>query len=192
MRKNKTFITLAFSVLAALVLAPSMASAQNYLEFDVAEDGTRFAFQQEPLLDNGFPAYGNPFVTTGYLYPKYRLSRDASGNVNGVNANGTPQWPNDVRGLWHCRGWFIGDGANTVSGPWTITNTIYQITSGSLRGEITTDGLELVDIDVQGERAITGGTDDFERARGEQFQTLLGFNQTGGVGLRVLLKVYRN
>jgi hypothetical protein len=188
---RKTLITLAFSILAAVIIAPAVASAQNIIEFDVAEDGTRFVFQNEPLLANGFPAYGNPFVTTGYLYAKNRLTVDASGTVNGVNANGTPQFPNDVKGLWHCRGWFIGDGANTVTGPWTISHQLYQITTGSLQGEISTDGVELVDIGVQGERAIIGGTDDFEKARGEQFQTLLGFNVTGGVGLRILIRVFR-
>lgn len=189
---RKTLITLAFSILATLVIAPTLASAQNIIEFDVAEDGTRFVFQNEPLLANGFPDYGNPFVTTGYLYAKNRLSVDSSGTVNGVNANGTPQFPSDVKGFWHCKGWFIGDGAATVTGPWTITSQLYDINVGTYRGDIATEGLELADIGGNGiDRSITGGTDDFERARGEQKQVVLGFNQTGGVGLRVTIKVYR-
>jgi hypothetical protein len=188
---RKTLITFAFAVLAALVVAPGAASAQNTQEnlfFDVAEDGTRFSFDEAPLLPNGFPAYGNPFVTIGYLYNSGRLTVDSSGTVNGVNANGTPQFPNDVKGTWHCRGWFIGDGAATLTGAWDITHQIYDITG---KGQIMTDGLELVDIGVQGDRAVTGGTDLYHRSSGEQRQTLLGFNQTGGVGLRVHIRVFR-
>lgn len=187
---RKILITLAFSVLA-IAATSGLASAQNSLEnlyYDVAEDGIRFVFDDAPLLENGFPAYGNSFVTIGYLYNWGKLSVNGSGEVNGVNANGSPQFPNDVKGLWHCRGWFIGDGADTLTGAWTLTHQLYQING---KGEIATDGVELVDIGVQGTRAITGGTDRYKRASGEQKQTLLGFNQTGGVGLRVHLRVYR-
>jgi hypothetical protein len=193
MRKNKTLITFSLSVLAVLALAPAVASAQNTFEtlnFDVAENGFKFSFQQEPLESNGFPAYGNPFVTTGYLYAANTLTVGANGLVNGVNADGSPQFGGNTRkGDWHCSGWFIGpQGANTTSGAWTNTVTLYQIFN---RGEIATQGLELATINALGVRAITGGTSDFRRASGTQEQRLLGFNQTGGVGLRVTIKVYR-
>ena len=193
MRTNKNLITLALSVLAVLVLAPAVASAQNTFEtlnFDVAENGLQFSFQQEPLESNGFPAYGNPFVTTGYLYSANALTVGGNGVVNGVNADGSPQFSGSTRkGTWHCSGWFIGpDGANTATGPWTNTVTLYQING---RGEISTAGLELSDINVTGTRSVTGGTGDFRRASGTQEQKLIGFNQTGGVGLRVTLKIWR-
>jgi hypothetical protein len=193
MRKNKNLITFAFSVLAALALAPSVASAQNTYEelyFDVAENGFKFAFQQEPLESNGFPAYGNPFVTTGYLYSAGTLTVNGSGVVNGVNADGSAQFSGSTRkGTWHCTGWFIGpQGANTTTGAWTNTVTLYQITG---KGEIATAGLELSDLNVTGTRAVTGGTSTYKRASGTQEQKLIGFNQTGGVGLRVTLKIFR-
>jgi hypothetical protein len=193
MRTNKTSITFVFPLLAALLLAPAVASAQNNydeLEFDVAENGLKFSFQSEPLESNGFPAYGNPFVTTGYLYSAGTLSVDSSGVVNGVNADGSPQFGGNTRkGTWHCSGWFIGpDGANTVEGPWTNTVTLYQING---KGEISTAGLELSDIGVTGTRSVTGGTGWYKRVSGTQEQTLLGFNQTFGVGLRVKLKIFR-
>lgn len=193
MRKNRTLITFAFSVLAAVSLAPALASAQsNYeeLDFDVAENGLKFAFQQEPLESNGFPAYGNPFVTTGYLYAEGTLSLNGSGVVNGVNADGSAQFSGSTRkGSWHCSGWFIGpQGANTATGPWTHTITLYQITG---KGEIATQGHELSDIGITGTRSVTGGTGWYKRVSGTQEQKLIGFNQTGGVGLEVTLKIFR-
>ncbi len=193
MRTNKNLITLALSVLATLALAPAVASAQNTYEelyFDVAENGLKFSFQQEPLESNGFPAYGNPFVTTGYLYSSGALTVAPNGSVNGVNADGSAQFGGSTRkGSWHCSGWFIGpEGGNTATGPWTNTVTLYQITG---KGEISTAGLELSDIGVTGTRSVTGGTGTYKRVSGTQEQRLLGFNATGGVGLRVTLKIFR-
>ena len=72
---------------AALVLATvtagavSIASASDgnrhrprNLEVDIAEDGTRFVIDEAPVFDDGFPAYGNPFVTQGYIYPAGTLT----------------------------------------------------------------------------------------------------------------------
>jgi hypothetical protein len=190
MRQNKNLLSLILAV-AVLALTPAVASAQNYyetLEYEVAEDGLRFSFDEAPLLDNGFPAYGNPFVTIGYMYPKNTLSVDSSGTVNGVNADGSPQFPTKVKGTWHCRGWFIGEGAATTTGPWDITHQLYEING---RGSITTDGTELADIEVWGSRSVTGGTGYYKRVSGEQSQAIIGFNQTGGVGLRIKFNIFR-
>ncbi|HWN66604.1 MAG TPA: hypothetical protein VNM90_03130, partial [Haliangium sp.] len=113
-----------------------------------------------------------------------------NGSVNGVNSNGTPQFGGSTRkGDWHCTGWFIGpQGGNTSVGPWTNTVTLYQING---KGEISTAGLELSDIGVTGTRSVTGGTGTYKRVSGTQEQRLLGFNATGGVGLRVTLKIFR-
>ena len=50
-------------------------------EFEVAEDATRFAFDDEPVFDDGMPGYGNPFVTQGYIYeaghPRRRRRRQS-------------------------------------------------------------------------------------------------------------------
>jgi hypothetical protein len=40
------------------------------LRFDIAEDPTRFVFSKEHVHPDGLPAYGNFFVTQGYLYPE--------------------------------------------------------------------------------------------------------------------------
>lgn len=54
---------------------------------------------------------------------------------------------------------------------------------------IITAGYELADIDVAIARAITGGSGDYKTARGESAQTLLGFNASQGVNLRVQIEV---
>jgi hypothetical protein len=156
------------------------------LEFDVAEAGTRFSFDETPAFEDGLPAYGTEFVTQGYLYPAGTLD-----DSNGVLPDGSPEFPDLVEGEWTCRGWFIGDGAHTTTGPWVITAQVFSI--GDTPGETTiiTDGYELSDAGEEVARAIVGGTGRYRLAAGTQYQTLLGFNGSEGVNLRVRLDVAR-
>ena len=71
---------------AALMALPHMALADAPKAFDVAEDITRFVFAAAPVFDDGLPAYGNAFVTQGYIYPAGTLSNGAEG-VNPVVAD---------------------------------------------------------------------------------------------------------
>ena len=148
------------------------------LRFDVAEDATRFIFADQPVHEDGMPAYGNAFVTQGYIYPEGTLD-----GTNGVLADGSPEFPDLVLGEWTCRGWFIGDGAHTTTGAWVITTQVYSFDDAVL----ISDGYEIADIDVPSERAITGGTGPYATAGGEGEQILLGFNATEGVNLRFTL-----
>lgn len=91
-------------------------SNSQVLRFDIAEDATRFVFDDAPLLSNGFPAYGNSFVTQGYIYPAGTLN-----GSNGVNLDGSPEFPALVQGRWVCRGWFINpEGAAAASGEFVL------------------------------------------------------------------------
>lgn len=170
---------------------------QRNLKFDVAESGPKFVFDEAPLLNSGpnagFPAYGNPFVTQGYIYPHGTLT-----DSNGVNAeDGSPEFPELVIGIWTCRGYFIGNGADTVSGPWVITTQHYEFYDQagyspdkySTRRNLVTDGYELVDKNVPGLRAVTGGTGPYRFSRGQAEQILLGHNQSEGVNLRFKVRV---
>jgi hypothetical protein len=154
------------------------------LRFDVAENGRRFVFDETPLFDDGAPAYGNEFVTEGYIYPFGMLN-----GTNGVNADGSPEFPDKVIGKWVCRGWHVGEGAKTVTGPWVVTHQLYDFADQPGRVSLATDGFELVDLNVPIQRAIIGGTGQYAQARGEATQTMLGFNQTLGVVLRFELRV---
>lgn len=156
----------------------SVTGDDGTLRFDVAEDATRFVFAEQPVHDDGLPAYGNAFVTQGYIYPDGTLD-----GTNGVLADGRPEFPELVLGEWTCRGWFIGDGAHTTTGAWVITTQVYTFSDAIL----ITEGAEVADIDVPAARAITGGTGPYASVGGEGDQVILGYNATEGVDLRFTL-----
>jgi len=160
--------------------ANDLLSGPHAFTVDVAENGNRFVFDETPVYPNGLPAYGGEFVTEGYLYPGGTLN-----GSNGVNQDGTPEFPNLVIGRWTCRGWHIGDGALTVTGPWVITNQLFDLGEEFGSRSITNEGYELVDLNTPFKRAITGGTGRFDKARGDSTQIFLGFNSSNGVVLRV-------
>jgi hypothetical protein len=192
--KSGKRIPLIIAVLTIAIVTTAMAipplveqpvhANTTVLKFDVAEDATRFVFDDAPVLDNGLPAYGNAFVTSGYLYEYGTLN-----GSNGVQPDGSPQFPDKVVGYWICRGWFIGEGAHTQSGAMVVTTQYFQIGDGPGGETIITDGVEIADLNQIVYRAITGGTGPYSNARGQGSQELLAFNQTEGVNLRVELAV---
>jgi hypothetical protein len=161
-------------------------AADGVLRFDMAEDGTHFVFDPDLTDGDGMPGYGTSFVTRGYLYPAGTLIEG-----NGVNADGSPEFPDQVLGEWICRGWFVGEGLGTTTGAMVVTSQLYSF--GATPGEamISSDGYELADVGVEVARAITGGTGSFVGAGGEARQILLGFNATEGVNLQYELELER-
>jgi len=166
---------------------------KTVIEVDIVENPRKFSFDETPVFEDGSPAYGSEFITQGFIYPKGTLEIG-----DGVDADGNPQFPDLVMGTWFCRGWHVGNGARTETGPAVITNQIFNFGEKFGAKTITTDGLELADIGEPVKRAITGGTGHFKRAKGEQVQILEGLNQFEteqgallGVKLQVKLKVYR-
>src|SRR5215467_12772636 len=153
------FVSLALvtvTLLAYGASAPAAArSAEDteILKFDIAENGTSFVPAEKPVFGDGQPAYGNPFITEGYIYPAGTLN-----GSNGTLKNGAPEFPDKVLGNWICRGWHIGDGAHTKTGPWTVTTQIFDLGKQPGITMLVSDGFELVDMHVPFERAITGGT----------------------------------
>ncbi|MBK8024684.1 MAG: hypothetical protein IPK19_25485 [Chloroflexi bacterium] len=185
MIRNRVFkgiVLLVVALLAlgavAVVLAQSETAPQT-IRVEVAEDGMRFVFGQDHLFDDGMPAYGTPFVTQGYLYPEGTLN-----GSNGVNEDGSPEFPDQVIGQWNCYGYMIGDGAPSTTGQWVISTQIYTLYEHD-NAIVVTNGYELADLNVPAARAISGGTGAFSTARGEQSQTLLGFTPAMGVNLSV-------
>src|SRR5262249_3667893 len=68
-------------------------SDEKIIRFEVSENAKRFVFDETPLFDDGAPTYGNEFVTEGYIYPAGTLN-----GTNGVNPDGSPEFPNKVIG----------------------------------------------------------------------------------------------
>jgi hypothetical protein len=208
MRRNRlsTAFALASAMACWAVDAPSAAAQEvqleqaqrhRFLRVEVAENGTLFVPDTEPVVD-GLPAYGGEFITSGYLYPDGTLTcsvvdpETGALGCNGVNADGSPEFPDKVIGTWTCRGWHVGDGAFTESGAWVATSQIFSFTPEiaqeyGLR-TITTDGFESPE-PVQVRRAVTGGTGIFSGVSGEQLQTFLGWNPSVGVSLEVRFRL---
>ena len=199
----KLLITL--MVLMYLMITPAHADSnkrgignffgfgKTVIEVDIVENPRKFSFDETPVFEDGSPAYGGEFVTQGFIYPKGTLEMG-----DGVDAEGNPQFPDLVMGTWFCRGWHVGNGARTETGPVVVTHQIFNFGEKFGAKTITTDGVELADIGKPVKRAITGGTGRFRRAKGEQVQILEGLNQFEteqgpliGVKLQVKLKVYR-
>ncbi len=168
--------------------------------FEVVEFGDRFAFDDAPLDEAGFPSYGNPFITQGVIYPAGTITRFEDGTTNGViveidaegNTVAKPEFPEKVLGTWICRGTVFGkNGFNVASGPVVDTTQLYDF--NEISGEfgalsIVSEGLELIDVDRAIKRALTGGTGRYKRIRGEVEQTLVGVNSSEGFTLSFQLK----
>ncbi|MBV7339112.1 hypothetical protein KFU94_65035 [Chloroflexi bacterium TSY] len=191
MNINRLFVAavaMLMLVLAACtpVVMSVEAAPQNtqVLEFDVAEDMNRFIFDQDVVYDDGLPADGSSFITRGYLYEAGTL--DGS---NGVNPDGSPEFPDKVIGEWVCQGYMINDAGHATGGVWVFSSQFFQFGDEPGAQTITTQGYELADVDVAIARAITGGSGEYSTARGESTQTLLGLNATEGVNLRVQINI---
>jgi hypothetical protein len=162
------------------------------MEVDIAENGRRFVFDEAPVFDDGMPAYGNPFVTQGYIYPAGTLSEG-----NGVNPDGSPEFPDKVIGEWSCEGFFIGDGAHTTEGAWVYTTQLFAFGDDPDTGAetIVVTGYEGSEPGELVNGAVTGGTGRYSTSRGEADQELLGFNNgqlpTMGINKTVIFELER-
>ena len=156
----------------------SAAHAGDLTSFDVAEDLSRFVWSSAPVFEDGMPAYGNAFITQGYIYEDGTLDS----GVEGTLADGSPAFPDKVIGTWTCDGFFVGDGARTTTGAMVITRQVFEFHTGEV---LINQGAELADINVPATRVITGGTGQFKGLSGEMTQKLLGMSD--GYGVRLLI-----
>ena len=147
---------------------------------DIACNGTTFQFVG--ATSGGAPAKGDTFVVKGYIYPAGTFKK--YGATSGVNADGSPQFPNLVIGIWSCRGWFLQDFATAKTGPFVATTQMYDFsTDGFAKQSLTSDGLELADQNVKITRAIVGGTGSYAGSKGQVEQQSIGLNATGLLNL---------
>jgi hypothetical protein len=177
----------AYQPLDALPVAEEEARPVEMLEFDVSEDMTRFVFDKDVAYEDGLPADGSAFITRGYLYESGTLNGDG----DGVNEDGTPQYPDKLIGEWICSGYMINDAGHATGGVWVFSTQFFQFGDTPGGQTLVTQGYELADVGVAISRAITGGTGAYKAARGEGTQTMLGLNATDGVNLRVVLEVQK-
>lgn len=148
------------------------------LTVEVSENGHDFVFADSPVIEDGplagAPAFGNAFVTRGYLYPEGTL--DGS---NGVNPDGSPEFPDEVIGEWLCSGYFIGeDGLATTEGAMVFSTQVFSFGDDHESGEetIVVVGQEGAAVGDPVTGAVTGGSGRYASARGQAVQTLTGVN----------------
>jgi hypothetical protein len=154
------------------------------LAFDMAEDFTRFVFDPDIVREDGFPDHGSPFITQGYLYPAGTLD-----NTDGINPDGSPEFPDKVVGTWNCRGWIYGDIMNEDGLPTAVTTQIFQLGEKYSHQTIISEGFEFMAPGSVFSRAITGGTGDYQGASGQQTQEILGINEFMGMAMRFELQL---
>lgn len=142
---------------------------------DVAEDFTLFKPTLVKPTDTQ-PERGSFFVTEGNIYP--------GGTIKGDGLDFDPN-SDGALGRWFCRGTHLVSATEfPTAARGVLTAQLYLFPDESR--SITTEGLEG---NVPVLRAVTGGTGLFSGYIGEQKQELLGFNATGGVNLRVTIKL---
>lgn len=195
MIRRNSLIALAFvAIMGSVALTGIQGSrAQDAVEdnsrvttvaFDVAEDMSRFVYDQDVAHEDGMPAHGSSFITQGYLYPAGTLT-----TTNGVLADGSPEFPDKVLGTWACRGWFVEEGAHATSGPAVLTTQHYAF--GDDFGNVTfvSEDYELMAPNVPILRGVTGGTGPYASVDGEVEQQFLGFNASEGVNIRIVAEL---
>ncbi|MGF1563449.1 MAG: hypothetical protein ACFB3T_14870 [Geminicoccaceae bacterium] len=157
-------------------VASAAAAEDKITAFDVAEDHTRFVFDEAPAHDDGMPAHGNALITQGYIYPAGTLD-----DGPGVSEDGAPSHPDRVLGTWTCTGWFTGAGAHTERGAWLVSRQVYHFEpSGAL---LVSQGPEYNIVAEAKPRPITGATGAYAGDAAIE-QTFLGFHKHGGVKIR--------
>jgi hypothetical protein len=142
------------------------------LTVDVAEDLAKFV----PTLvkpEHAQPERGSFFVTEGRVFPAGTIAGDGSG----FDPNSTGHI-----GVWICRGTHLVAGPEIPAAPLWVSTAQLFVLGRQGKEQIATEGVEGAGTIT---RIVTGGAGNYTGFVGEQRQTFLGFNSTGGVNLRV-------
>ena len=140
---------------------------------DVAED---LAGKFRPTFvkpEDTQPERGSFFVTGGRVFP--------AGTIEGDGATFDPNRSGHI-GVWICRGTHLVAANEIPAAQWWVETTQLFVLGRQAKEQLTTEGLEGSGTIT---RVVTGGTGNYAGWIGEQRQTFLGFNPTGGANMRV-------
>jgi hypothetical protein len=169
----------------ALVLAvPALAqesSAQRggqgdetiVFTIDVAEDLAGKFVPTFVKPEHTQPERGSFFVTEGRIFP--------GGTIEGDGAGFDPYRSGHI-GVWICRGTHLVSAAEIPAAKLWVSSAQLYVIGRQGKEQIATEGVEGAGTHT---RIVTGGAGNYAGFVGEQQQTFLGFNSTGGVNLRV-------
>jgi hypothetical protein len=149
--------------------------APQMIEFtvDVAEDLSGKFVPTFVRPEDTQPERGSFYVTQGRVYPV--------GTIQGDGADFDPNRTGHV-GIWIARGTHLVAASDIPQAQnWVHTAQLFVLGRQG-QEQIATEGLEGAGTVT---RIVNGGTGNYAGWVGEQHQTLLGFNPSGGVNLRV-------
>jgi len=140
---------------------------------DVAEDLAGKFVPTFVRPEHTQPERGSFFVTGGRIFP--------AGTIDGDGATFDPNRSGHI-GIWICRGTHLVAANEIPAAPlWVSTAQLFVIGRQG-KEQLTTEGVEGGGTVT---RIVTGGAGNYAGWVGEQRQTFLGVNPTGGVNLRV-------
>lgn len=180
---RRVALATALALAAGSVTAPLAAAGDRTPEpivftVDVAED---LAGKFVPTLvkpEDTQPERGSFFVTEGRIFP--------AGTIQGDGADFDPYRMGHI-GVWYCRGTHLVSASEIpAAAVWVDTAQLFVL-GRQAKEQLSTEGIEG---GGTVRRIVTGGTGNYAGWRGEQQQTFLGFNPTGGVNLRVTFILY--
>jgi len=171
----------------ALVLpAGSLVSAQHsekvtarldrepvVFTIDVAEDLAGKFVPTFVKPEHTQPERGSFFITEGRIFP--------GGTIEGDGASFDPNRSGHI-GVWFCRGTHLVAASEIPAAPLWVDTAQLFVLGRQGREQLATEGVEGGGTVT---RIVTGGAGNYAGFIGEQRQTFLGFNPTGGVNLRV-------
>jgi hypothetical protein len=140
---------------------------------DVAEDLAGKFVPTFVKPEHTQPERGSFFVTEGRIFP--------AGTITGDGATFDPNRSGHI-GVWFCRGTHLVSASEIPAAPLWVNSAQLFILGRQGKEQISTEGVEGAGTIV---RIVTGGAGNYTGFVGEQRQTFLGSNPTGGVNLRV-------
>lgn len=176
---------------AALLTAAAPAAAQDFeaarrhgnrqpivLTVDVAEDLTGKFVATHVRPDHTQPERGSFYLTEGRVFPE--------GTIQGDGAAFDPNSRGHI-GVWIVRGTHLVPASEIPDAQWGASTAQLFVLGRQAKEQIATEGLEGNGTVT---RIVTGGTGNYRGVVGEQRQTFLGFNATGGANLRVTFTLW--
>jgi hypothetical protein len=140
---------------------------------DVAEDLAGKFVPTFVKPEHTQPERGSFFITEGRLFP--------GGTIEGDGATFDPNRSGHI-GVWFCRGTHLVAASEIPAAPLWVDSAQLFILGRQGKEQLSTEGVEGGGTVT---RIVTGGAGNYAGFIGEQRQTFLGFNPTGGVNLRV-------
>jgi hypothetical protein len=140
---------------------------------DVAEDLAGKFVPTFVRPEHTQPERGSFFITEGRVFP--------AGTIDGDGATFDPNRTGHI-GIWICRGTHLVAANEIPAAPLWVSSAQLFVLGRQGKEQLATEGVEGGGTIT---RIVTGGAGNYAGWFGEQRQTFLGFNPTGGVNLRV-------